>query len=37
VSLLLLGALLAALLVLGVALPAPLRQCIQNAASVLKG
>ena len=37
VSLLLLGALLAALLVLGVALPAPLRQCIQNAAAVLKG
>lgn len=36
-SLLLLGVLLAALLVLGVYIPSPLQQCIQNAVGVLKG
>ena len=36
-SLVLLGLLLSGLLVLGVYLPPPLAQCIQNAVSVLKG
>ncbi len=36
-SLLLLGVLLAALLLLGVYIPPPLQQCIQNAAAVLMG
>jgi hydrogenase-4 component F len=36
-SLWLLGLLLAALLVLGIYLPPPLQQCIQNAVLVLKG
>ena len=36
-TLILLGALIAALLVLGVSIPSPLRGCILNAAGVLKG